>query len=60
MDNSLLAVRDINHIYIVVERRSKMEKLVYNKAELDFVWKKMTRSEEDEESGCKQGACNGA
>lgn len=37
-----------------------MEKLVYNKAELDFVWKKMTRSEEDEESGCKQGACNGA
>ena len=26
MDNSLLVVRDINHIYIVVERRKEYEK----------------------------------
>ena len=37
-----------------------MEKLVYDSTEFEFVWKKITRSDEDEESGCKQGTCNGA
>ena len=30
MDNSLLAVRDINHKYIVVERTDYMDKMDYN------------------------------
>jgi len=32
MDNSLLAVRDINHKYIVVERRKKMHTSTFEKS----------------------------
>ena len=52
MDNSLLAVRDINHKYIVVERRKNM---VNTETTEEFV-KELDLTEEEIESytGCSE------